>query len=307
MKRVLITGASGFLGAHLVCGLRALGFKVFAHGGRREPAAEVVGTSEQYFSGDLAQSKVVSALLGQIKPEFIVHCAALGSANVCQSEPERARQSNVVATKNLIECFRGLGVFEKRRFFYISTDLVFDGGEAPVGGFSEEDEPRPRSVYACSKREGEQVVLASSLSHLVLRTCLIYGSKIGQLEGFLGWMHEALAASKPLKLFFDEWRTPIFIEDIIRIVAMLLQRQPRKRVYNLAGPERLSRYEFGEILADVYGYDPLLLIKASQSEYPAPVPRPRDVSLSTKRLTDEFPVKLTRPREALLYLRQGLT
>ena len=91
-------------------------------------------------------------------PDIVVHAAALAKGDDCERNPKLAKLVNKVATENLLSCFNKVRR-PKSRFIYISTDLVFDGNEScPTGGFLENDEPSPRSVYAITKREGENVV-----------------------------------------------------------------------------------------------------------------------------------------------------
>src|SRR5262249_37036036 len=153
---------------------------------------------------------------------------------------------------------------------------------APPGGFNETDPPAPRSHYATTKRATEEHVLSSLSSGTILRLALVYGRRVGDREGFLGWIREGLVKRRPVSLFSDEWRTPVFADDIPRAITTLLHANipagaPSVRIFHLGGPERISRFEFGMRYATALGYDHTLLRKVNIAEMPAIPPRAPDV------------------------------
>lgn len=296
---IWVTGASGFVGGHIARGLAREGRAVIALGGRREISEEVACCSVGCVSLDLADESALKDLLERYQPSAIVHAAALADAVRCENEPALAERSNVAATKNLLKVAEEASI----PIVYISTDLVFDGNETvPAGGFSENDQPQPRSVYARTKREAEKTVLAYE-NGFVCRVCLVYGERIGELFGFLGWMTKTLAAGEPLKLFSDEWRTPIYAPDIACAVAALATRAPHEaplqRLFHLGGPERLSRIDFGKLLAQVAGFSESLLVPTKQAEVISVFHRPQDVSFCSKLAEEKLGITFTTPLQGL--------
>ena len=284
---LLVTGASGFVGGHLALDLANAGFRVAALGGSRAPCVQVSKSVEVCERCDLSDSRQVNNLIQRLKPDAIVHCAALANASVCEKNPERAHLANVVATRNLVSA-------GDIRFIFVSTDLAFDGAVAPKGGFLETDLPQPRSVYAKTKVEAENFVLDTASFANIVRICLVYGTQMEGRGGFLSWMRSSLEQGESVKLFTDEWRTPIFSKDVSRAIEAILAKEDEakaNRVIHVAGSERISRYDFGLSYARRFGFDESQLITAKQSDFSSAAPRSPDVSLNNKLLIDRFGVE----------------
>ena len=134
------------------------------------------------------------------------------------------------------------------RLVFISTDLVFNGER---GGYREEDEPAPLSVYGRSKRDAEAIVRASPNS-VVVRLSLLYGPSLNGCPSFFDEQTVALRTGRNVTLFTDEWRTPLDLPTAARALAALAAADATGLLH-IGGPERLSRYEMGLRLASSLG------------------------------------------------------
>jgi dTDP-4-dehydrorhamnose reductase len=208
----------------------------------------------------------------------IIHVGALSSPEVCEREPNRAYDSNVRFTEMLAEYATRVGV----HLTTVSTDLVFDGSKVPSDGFIESDPPHSLSVYARSKLSAERITLRSP-THTVVRLALLYGHSESRSLGVLGWMEKALSAGAPLSLFGDEYRTPIHVLDAAHAVLQLSERA-LPGLWHCGGPTRLSRVEFGMLVAKALGYDASLILASSRLTSNAGPARPEDVSLNSEKL-----------------------
>lgn len=282
--RVLVTGAGGFAGAGIALALNRAGFSVFSH----------VGRGGESGGADLTSEADVARLLKGASPDVIVHTAALSSSDACERERDEAFRVNVGATMHLVQQasrrFAGLQTHRPPYFIHLSTDLVFDGGVAPRGGFTERDEVRARSVYGLSKLESEQIVLGSSLERTVLRLSLLYGRSPSARQGFLGWMDGGIRTGGPVRLFVDEWRTPLLLSDLSEVVRRLVVAWGEGRLtadselLHVAGSERLSRHAFGVRYCEHFGLSQDAIIGVRQADVASVAPRSPDVSLSNEKL-----------------------
>ena len=161
--RVVLTGASGQLGAYLIEPLLAGGHELVAWSGRLAGRRAGVDLSPV----DLTDAEATGRALAAADPEVIVHAAALSRAEEVRRDPERGRAVNVEATARLAAWCAEHG----RRLVYTSTDLVFAGSRA---WYREDDPAEPIVAYGRTKRGAEPAVLAIPRG-LVVRLSLLYG------------------------------------------------------------------------------------------------------------------------------------
>ncbi len=225
-QRVIwITGAGGLIGSWL---LRTVP-------GFRSPT-ETVGTTRAQL--DLLRFERVRQEVRRLKPSAIIHCAALSRSPECQANPTLARRLNTELTGLLAELAADV------QLVFFSTDLVFDGRK---GSYEETDAVNPLSVYAETKAAAEQLVLRNP-KHMVVRTSLNAGPSPTGDRGFDEQIRRAWQNGQTLRLFTDEFRCPIAAEVTARSVWELIARG-ETGLYHLAGKERLSRWDIGQLLA----------------------------------------------------------
>jgi dTDP-4-dehydrorhamnose reductase len=206
------------------------------------------------------------------KPAAVIHCAALSRSPECQRNPALARKVNVETTALLGELSAGIP------FVFFSTDLVFDG---KVGNYDESAEVNPLSVYAETKVAAERIVLANP-RHTVVRTSLNCGASPAGDRGFDEQIIGAWKAGQTLQLFTDEFRCPIPAETTARAVWEILT-QNQAGIFHLAGKDRLSRWEIGELLARHYTNLTPRIEPASLKDYSGAT-RPPDTSLDCSKV-----------------------
>jgi len=274
---LLLTGASGLLGAALARHAFER-FRVVA--AVRSGAPPWLERGDRKVACDLEEAGAAARLVAACEPQLVVHAAALSALAACQSDPARARRINVDATRELARAAARCGAW----LLFVSSDQVFDG--APAGGarYGEDDAPRPVNVYGRTKLEAEEAVRAAGGEALVVRTALVLGRAPDRRSGAVDSLLAAPAGAT-VRLFHDEWRTPVSAPDLARVIGAAASRRSVGLVH-VAGPDRVDRLTLGRRIAAAFGRDgggaPLRFEAASQSE--AGHPRPRDVSLRCERL-----------------------
>ncbi|MEQ8766263.1 MAG: SDR family oxidoreductase [Planctomycetota bacterium] len=284
--KVLVTGASGAIGGQLIHRLRVAGHRVVGAAHRSPVNVE----TEACVTIDLTEPGAPERLLGELRPEVVVHTAALANPADCERDPERAELLNVTLVRELAEAVRARGL----RMIHFSTDLVFDGGRGP---FREEDAPQPRSHYARTKQAGEAEALAAG-NCVVLRSALSFGHSRTGDRTFNEWIVARIGAGEVPILFEDEYRTPIDDATLARAVERLLDHE-FTGLLHAGGGERVSRLLFGRELLEVAGLPAESVRGGSRNDLDLTPPRPEDVSLDTSRLRDVTGVRLPSVREAL--------
>ena len=269
MKKLLVTGISGFLGHYIL----------------NDPQQEweIVGTyfQQDAFAGaerhhylDLADSEAIRLLVDEIDPAAILHVAACSQPNFCEQHPEVSRKVNLEATQVLCQ------EAKKRQipFVFTSTDLVFDGLNSP---YVENDEPTPVSRYGQQKAAAEQFILQEYPSATVARMPLMYGMT-PQKPGFMGNWLKQFEENKKVYAFSDEYRTAVSGRDGAAGLFLLLSKG-LNGIWHLGGEERMSRYTFACLLAEVFGYSKKQIQKSLQSDVQMAAARPPDTSLDSSK------------------------
>jgi len=292
---ILVLGASGFLGPHLVAAARDSGARVAAASRSPERAPVVAGlAAHELQRWDALRDGATEALLDGVRPAAIVLAAALSRAETCERDPDHARALNEELPELVarLACERGL------RLVHLSTDLVFGARPPARERYAETDEPSPMHAYGRSKAAGEARVLAADPGALVIRLPLLYGDSSGRGLGATDQVLAALEHDGRPALFTDEWRTPLEAGDAARAVVELVATSS-SGILHVGGPVRLSRHELGLELLRARGIAPDRVRAATRAEVALNAPRPGDVSLDSSRARALVRTPLRTPRAAL--------
>ena len=269
MKRLLVTGAGGFLGWH-VCRLAAASWETI--GIVRSPDSAAAGCKTVPF--DLSDTERVPALFSDLSPDAVVHTAAVTDPNACEAHPAATDPINVAVSRLLASCCARKII----PFLFTSTDLVFDGTSPP---YAEKAPPSPVNVYGHQKARAEAAVQNEWPEALICRLPLLFGWSGSRHQSFDRTILRALKEKRRLFLFTDEFRTPA---DACSVAAGILQMLGRTSgILHLGGRERISRFEMGRRMAHMLGTTTDGLVAVRQRDMPMAAPRPADVSLVSDR------------------------
>jgi dTDP-4-dehydrorhamnose reductase len=268
---LVVTGASGLLGASVLRSAVELGWETVGLCHQhviRDPAMQIARV-------DLTDASATRALLFDLRPDAIVHCAAATNVDWCEDNPKQAETINVYASAVLAEIAATLNA----RFIYVSTDSVFDGKR---GGYVETDEPAPLNVYARSKLAGERETLRRHASAMIVRVS-IYGWNAQNKDSLAEWVLRRLEEGGDVPGFADVFFTPILVNDLVPVLFAMLQRE-LTGLYHAAGSERISKFEFARRVATAFGFDPARVTSCQVKEMNLRAVRPLDVSLNTEKI-----------------------
>jgi dTDP-4-dehydrorhamnose reductase len=268
--KILITGASGFLGGYLAQAAQGKGELIGTYWEH-----QITMPGVELHRMNLTDLVEIAQFVRRVRPQIILHAAALANLDACESQKDLAWRSNVDATRMMAAVARELGC----RLVHISTDMVFDGKR---GNYSEDDSPEPISYYGYSKHMAEEDVLHAYPDALVVRVALLYGFPVSGGSSFSSEIYRHLRAGNRIKVFVDQFRCPIWAGNAATAIVELATKS-NCGVLHLAGSERLSRAEFAREVARQMHADAQLLEEVSMQEVTWLVPRPKDVSLNTSR------------------------
>jgi dTDP-4-dehydrorhamnose reductase len=271
-KKLVVTGAHGFVdGSVLSQAVRDWQVHGISRG-------EALGCREnlRWHTCDPQESGALARLLHDVRPEAVIHTAAMADIDVCQAQPDLARAVNVNFTRVLAE----VCAETESKLVFCSTDTVFDGEHAP---YSEADVPGPANLYAETKVEAERLVSQLGGQAVIARLSLVVGLPVlGAGNSFLARMIAALNQGRPVAFPGHEVRTPL---DVITAGRSLLElaAADHSGIYHLAGHSRVSRLEMARAIARRLGFPQDLILDQGPATTPGRAPRPRDVSLDNRK------------------------
>jgi dTDP-4-dehydrorhamnose reductase len=265
-KKLFITGASGFLGWHL-CKAAQLDWDVY--GGVNRNAIDCPGIT--VLPINLTDQDALKDLIQALRPDAVIHAAALSRPNDCQSHPNESFAVNVQASLNLAEYCGALEI----PCVFTSTDLVFDGLNPP---YDEAATVSPINLYGEHKVMAEEGMKERNPKTIICRLPLMFGVT-PYAQSFLQSFVNTLQAGQVLKLFTDEIRTPVSGQTAAHGILLALKQGPS--CLHLGGAERMSRYDFGRVLAKVLDCSDQLLQACQRADVPMAAPRPGDISLDS--------------------------
>jgi dTDP-4-dehydrorhamnose reductase len=265
-KRLLITGASGFLGWYL-CEAAQQEWQVC--GTTLSKAIDIPNTT--LLQVDLTDLAALQSVFEQVQPDAVIHAAALSQPNVCEVNPEASFAINVQASWWIAE----LCAASKIPCVFTSTDQVFDGQHAP---YQETSPVAPVNDYGRHKVMAEEGMRSRYPKISICRLPLMFGAT-PHAPSFLQGFVAQLRQGKSLKLFTDEYRTPASGSAIAQGILLALHHEIP--YLHLGGREKLSRYEFGLKLAQRLQLSQKLILPCKQADVPMAAPRPADVALDS--------------------------
>lgn len=258
--QILLTGASGYLGANLLRYFTAQrpDWNVHAAFFSIPPAPGMPNAH----SLDVRDPASVERVLDAVQPDIIFHTAALTQSD----NADDLYDTNARGTAFLAQGAARRGA----RLVHLSSDVIFDGQR---GNYTEDDAPHPLTPYAVSKADAERAVLDSGANAVIVRTSLIYGFKP------LDPRTRAVLRGEMPRLFTDEWRCPIWVENLAAALTELGEGD-YGGLLHVAGTQPLNRYEFGLKLMEALGgsSEQLVGVPSGQSGTLRPLDCTLDVS-----------------------------
>lgn len=279
--RILIVGASGFIGYHM--------FEEFSKN------HEVAGTfynhpTSNFVHLDIKDKVEINNVLIFFSPDVIICPAANPNVEYCETHPEETWEVNVLGTANTIEYAKKIGA----KFVFFSSDYIFDGKEGP---YLEEDNPNPINIYGRQKLASEELIRENLPDYLIIRTTVVYGWERNG-KNFIVRMIHTLEKDQSMEVPEDQVGTPTYVKNLCMATRELIEKD-KTGVYNIAGKDLIDRYSFARTAAMVFSLNGSLLTPVSLNEYREGVPIPIKVGLKIEKAQHELETELLGFKEGL--------
>lgn len=272
--KILFTGGSGLLS---VCWSRYICSVFDVYMALHERSIKLQNTT--CLKLDLSSYNSILAVFKEIKPSFVVNSAALTSVEYCEKNYDHAFQVNTVLAINIAKACESLGI----KLIHISTDHIFDGCSS---FYTELSKPNPINAYGDTKLRAEKGLQSVSQNHLIIRTNF-FDNGTSYRRSFSDWISDQLSNNGDIYLFNDVFYTPIHVFYLAKYIHQLMAADCIG-TFNVVGPERLSKYDFGRHLAKKLALDAKLIHPISIEDRSDLIPRPRDMSLDNSKVRSLF-------------------
>jgi dTDP-4-dehydrorhamnose reductase len=280
--KALVIGASGLVGGALLEGLAQQGSDAIGtYAGHARPGLRPL---------DVRDADAVRTLADEVGAAVIYLPASLTNVDYCETHPEESYAINVAGVRHVVAT--------GRRMVYFSSDYVFAGDQGP---YRESDAVRPLCVYGEHKVQAERALPSDAL---ILRTTVVYGPE-WQGKNFVYRLRSTLREGRRLRVPHDQIGNPTYAPNLAR-AALALERKGCAGVYHVAGPTRVSRYEFALAAAEVFGLDQRLIDPIATPELRQPARRPLEAGMWSDKAAAELPFPLVGYREGLRSFRDVL-
>ncbi|OZI10029.1 NAD(P)-dependent oxidoreductase [Siphonobacter sp. BAB-5385] len=265
-KKILITGTNGLLGQKLITLLHQnpdIQLIATARGANRLPFTD----GYEYHEMDITDPAQVAIVMETVRPDVVIHAAAMTNVDQCEFEKELCWKMNVLAVEYLVEACQKHDTF----LCHVSTDFIFDGVNGP---YPEEAQPSPLSFYGWSKYAAEEVVKRSNIRWAIARTVLVYGIAADMSRSnIILWVKKSLEEGKTIKVVTDQFRSPTLAEDLA-MGCWLIAQQEALGIFNISGKEVMTPYEMAMATAAYFNLDKSLITEADSSTFTQPAKRP---------------------------------
>jgi dTDP-4-dehydrorhamnose reductase len=291
--KILVTGASGLLGSKVA-------ELTFSEG------HEVYSAFNQHTINhgspvrmDLTDLDSCRRVFENIRPEAVVHSAALTNVDLCEVEKETAWRINVYGTELIARLCKEFNCF----MVFISTDYVFNGER---GLYSEEDQPDPINYYGYTKLKAEEAVRSILNDYCIVRTSVIFGSKpaAGKIN-FALWILESLKQKRRINVVVDQINSPTLNTNLAEAILEILDRK-LMGLYHIAGATPISRYDFACLLAEEFKLERELIQPTTSDKINWIAKRPKNASLNVAKAQRNLKKKPLDIRDAIRILREEL-
>lgn len=284
--KVLVTGGSGFIGSHLTSFLEQQGYIVFS--------VDVNNGKDGVV--DVSDFSQIHDMIKCVRPNVVIHCAARKNLPDCEECKSETFLTNVLSTEHIAN----LSQLYNYKIIYISSDVVFDGKK---GNYKLQDEVNPINWYGKTKAFSE-IILRGTLDYAICRTALVIGCLNKAYKKLLEdekkepvlvnqtllpqFIYERLGNNLTVELPSIYLSNPTPIELLSLFILKIIE-QDQVGTYHTCGVDAVSRFEFANIIATLFKFNPNLIKLDNTMISPL---RPKDITMNVKDSFDKLKIKM---------------
>ena len=231
---------------------------------------------------DLEDADGMKRLINTYNFRSVLSCGGSCALKSCELDPAMAERVNIFGVQSLLDALQDCPA----RLVHLSIDLVYSG--TADGDHVESDPTDPITVYGRTMVDGESLVQKQRPDAGILRISLPMGTSFNGHAGAIDWIQSRFRKNKPATLYYDEVRTPTYVECLNQVVAAMMNC-PLRGIYHCGGPRKMSLYEIAQVVNRIGGYRPELLQGCPRIDAGPVPPRAGNVTMSSAKLLNAIP------------------
>ena len=293
-KRVLITGITGLLGKSLV--ETNTSNEIYGIYATRKQLPKIYNKIFTKNVNIIDKSKLRSLFKSKI-PEVVIHTAAASDVDWCENNKDEAYKINVQGTENIINLCREFN----SKLIFISSNAVFDGNNSP---YQDSSKPLPINYYGTLKSISETEVSNAGIDFAIARPILMYGwNNSTNRKNPVTWQIDLMKQCKDIQIVDDIYCNPLYAPQCADVIWKMVEQNTNGFI-NIAGKNRLSRYEFALQIADIFGFDKNLIKPVKNNIFKNLAARPVDTTFKTDRMENELKIIPMSTLHGLNYMKE---
>lgn len=291
--KVLITGSNGLLGDKLIARAAT---RHQVTGISAAPCMNAGRGPFAFHQVDIRDRDAVMRVMHQVRPDVVLHTAAMTNVDGCERDPEAAWAVNAMGSMHLADACAQTGA----RLVLLSTDYVFDGAHGP---YHEDDRPRAISAYGRSKLAAEQATSAACEDYAIARTSVLYGWTPQARANFVTWLVGELRAGREVRVVTDQTSSATLVDNLADMV-LALGESDTQGIFHTCGGDWMSRYDMALRIVRLFQLDGGLIIPVETAELRQPAPRPKHSGMVAERIAEATGVRPLTTDEGLAAFKQ---
>ncbi len=224
---------------------------------------------------DITDIDHVRKFVNDVKPKYIINCAAYTAVDKAEEQEELARKVNAVGPRNLAIVANEADA----TLIHISTDYVFGGEKSVDEDYSEMDEKSPDTVYGITKLEGENAIIESTFKYYIFRTAWLYGDG----NNFVRTMINLGKENAEVNVVNDQYGSPTYAEDLAKIIHQAIEKEIPYGIYHATNIGYTTWYDFTKKIYEIAKID-CNVKPVSSEEFKRPAKRPKNSKLSKEKI-----------------------
>lgn len=294
MDRVLITGASGFIGSYLLQSAPNT-VEIFESG--RLPHSNKIDRNK--LVADLTDYNIVKKYIVKNKIRTIIHTAGESNVDSVEKNVLSGVNSNLMSTINLVEIAKELDLF----LIFLSSNAIFDGNSPP---YEETSIPNPVNKYGVIKLACETIIRNKLENYCIVRPILTYGWNFNNTRiNPVIFTIQNLRIGKKIKMVDDIYENPVYVHQVVEVIWKIVNLK-YIGVINISGGSTVNRYELACEVANIFNLNRTLIESCSNSYFQNLAPRPKNTTFVNTKMASEFHVIPLTISKGLLMMKNEL-